>query len=734
MELAEPGDPEPADVVVVGATDSYSTAQINAASLAVDAGAPLYTTVDVPWFHGGIGKSVRISAAVANAIGWATGATPQVLGKPSPALGETLLRRLDVPAAEVTVVGDATVEIQLARHMGANSALVLSGATSAEELATLTGDGPAGPGRRRRRRTVPTARPLPFTDARSPTMSTEHADRFPFFHEAKAPAGAEGWESMYPYYLVPSEETQAHEDAAVLVRRHHALVPRLPPLRQHRRRGRLPGRGHLQHPHLRPAGLAGPGRARGRTATSISPRWRVTDPERIQERAAVFQKRAGYYYANWDELYGKWKTKMEGAIDSLQSISFPTLAEYDPDQVVDEARGRSDAMAVIENYHRLIDEFFAIWQYHFEFLNLGYGGYITFFQFCKQAFPLITDQSISRMVAGVDVLAFRPDDELRKLAQLANDLDLVDDGHRRRHDGRACWPRSRPPRTGGPGSPPSTRPATPGSTTSPSTASPTTRKPGTPTSSIPLGSIARYARKIAAGEDISRPIERLRAERDEIVDEYRALLTADEAEQFDELLDLARTVFPYIEEHNIYVEHWSHNVFWQKCHELADAAWSTPASSPRPTTCSTSTASSWTRCSPTSCSRGRSVFRPAASSAGRPRSSGASPSWRPCRRPLRRRPTASRRSEVTDPFAVMNYGVTTERVNDWLGASDGESNTLNGIPGSLGVVEGPVRVLRSEKDLPRPAAGRDPRRARSPRRPGRPRLPWPPASSRTSAA
>jgi NagD protein len=93
----------------------------------------------VPWFHGGLGKSVCVSAAIANAIGWATGATPQVLGKPSRALGETLLRRLDVPAAEITVVGDATVEIMLARSMGANSALVLSGATSAEQLEGLTG-------------------------------------------------------------------------------------------------------------------------------------------------------------------------------------------------------------------------------------------------------------------------------------------------------------------------------------------------------------------------------------------------------------------------------------------------------------------------------------------------------------------------------------------------------------------------------------------------------------------
>jgi len=61
----------------------------------------------------------------------------QVLGKPSAALGETLLHRLGTPAGQVTVVGDATAEIDLARSMGANSVLVLSGATSPELLATL---------------------------------------------------------------------------------------------------------------------------------------------------------------------------------------------------------------------------------------------------------------------------------------------------------------------------------------------------------------------------------------------------------------------------------------------------------------------------------------------------------------------------------------------------------------------------------------------------------------------
>ena len=39
------------------------------------------------------------------------------------------------------------------------------------------------------------------------------SSRFPFFNEAVTPAGAEGWESMYPYFLVPSEETRDEENS-----------------------------------------------------------------------------------------------------------------------------------------------------------------------------------------------------------------------------------------------------------------------------------------------------------------------------------------------------------------------------------------------------------------------------------------------------------------------------------------------------------------------------------------
>jgi pyruvate, water dikinase len=73
---------------------------------------------------------------------------------------------------------------------------------------------------------------------------------------------------------------------------------------------------------------------------------------------------------------------------------------------------------------------------------------------------------------------------------------------------------------------------------------------------IPFGFIRDYIARLAAGEDLSRPVAAIHAERDRIVGEYRELLGNDQDRAaFDGKLDLSRTVFPYVENHNFYVEH-----------------------------------------------------------------------------------------------------------------------------------------------------------------------------------
>lgn len=138
VNMIDPTDPQLADVVVVGATDGIGRVELNAGALAVDAGAPLYSTVISPWFHGGQGKALTVSAALAAAVGWPSNTTPQVVGKPSQALAETLQLRLEIPTHQIAVVGDAPAEIGLARHMGAQAVTVLSGALTTGDLGTNT--------------------------------------------------------------------------------------------------------------------------------------------------------------------------------------------------------------------------------------------------------------------------------------------------------------------------------------------------------------------------------------------------------------------------------------------------------------------------------------------------------------------------------------------------------------------------------------------------------------------
>ena len=70
---------------------------------------------------------------------------------------------------------------------------------------------------------------------------------------------------------------------------------------------------------------------------------------------------------------------------------------------------------------------------------------MTFSEFCKSQLPDIPDQHIAQMIAGIDVLLFKPSAELRKLAKLAIDTGrrggVRRGAHTRRDRRRACGER-----------------------------------------------------------------------------------------------------------------------------------------------------------------------------------------------------------------------------------------------------------------------------------------------------
>ncbi|MGO4837832.1 hypothetical protein AB4144_36875, partial [Rhizobiaceae sp. 2RAB30] len=146
----------------------------------------------------------------------------------------------------------------------------------------------------------------------------------------------------------------------------------------------------------------------------------------IPARVPQFLERAGHYFQNWDALLANWDKKVRANIAELEALHFEKLPEVVPLDWVTEGVGLDNTYGLMETYDRAIQLLYRTWQYHFEFLNLGYAAYLDFFGFVKEQFPAIPDQAIAKMVQGVDVDLFRPDDELKKLAKLAVKLGIAD--------------------------------------------------------------------------------------------------------------------------------------------------------------------------------------------------------------------------------------------------------------------------------------------------------------------
>ena len=129
-------EPAAAGVVVISFDRTFSYAKLLSAYRAVrHIGASIVATNPDPFCptpDGGLPDCAAMLAAVEACTGAHAEA---VLGKPSEHMAAELLRRLAVPAREAAVVGDRlSTDVALARSLGMTSVLVLSGATTADEV------------------------------------------------------------------------------------------------------------------------------------------------------------------------------------------------------------------------------------------------------------------------------------------------------------------------------------------------------------------------------------------------------------------------------------------------------------------------------------------------------------------------------------------------------------------------------------------------------------------------
>jgi pyruvate, water dikinase len=425
----------------------------------------------------------------------------------------------------------------------------------------------------------------------------------------------------------------------------------------------------------------------------------VTDPAEIEKRLAVFQERAGFYYENWDRLYAGWKDRMAELIRQIEAIEVPELPEIDDAAVVMEAKGVAQNHYVRENFHRCLDLFSKMWNHHTEFLMLGYGAYVVFFEFCKKAFPEISDQSVARMVAGIDVIMYRPDDELRRLARLAVECgvdDLFTEG---------CAPGDVLAALAGRGEPGQrwlegfNEAREPWFHVSTGDGFYHHHRSWNDDLTVPFAALPRYVRMVREGEPLDRPTAALRQERERIVSEYRGLLTGeDERAAFDQMLGLARVVFPYVEDHKFYCEHWFTTRFFGKIREFGELlarqgvlAEAEDVFQLQHTEVDQALADVSLAWAAGGTPLGAAHFGPII--AERKRMLEAMRDWSP---PPAIGPVPE---ALNDPAVRMLWGITAETLATWARTAGSDGGEIRGYAASRGVVEGVARVLRSVNDI-----------------------------------
>jgi pyruvate,water dikinase len=428
----------------------------------------------------------------------------------------------------------------------------------------------------------------------------------------------------------------------------------------------------------------------------------VTDPAEIARRTVEFQKRAFYYYANWERLYAQWREKMLVLIREAQALPKPTLPEFEPLEHVHSGRGIASNHDLLVTYIKTLEGYFRMWHHHFEFLLLGYGAYLTFFAFCKKAFPEISDQTVARMVAGIEAEIFRPDEELRRLARCAVKLGvdaqfsedrsvaaIIKSLEEAGDPGRA-WLReleiSRHPWFNinvGDGFY-------------------HYHRSWNDDLSMAFAGIPGYIARVKAGESLERPIERLQAERWQLIADYRELLSSEEERAaYDQMIALAHRVFPYVEGHKFYCEHWYTNLFFNKIREFGEllAAHGFFANAEDVFQLNHFEVEAAIIDLMTSWSAGSPPRGPARWSAIVAQRRAALAEWAKHETPPALGPVPD---VIDDPAIVMLWGITRESLETWLQAGgDGAGNEIKGFAASSGVAEGPARVVKSVEEIGR---------------------------------
>lgn len=429
-------------------------------------------------------------------------------------------------------------------------------------------------------------------------------------------------------------------------------------------------------------------------------------PEVIGEKAERFGKRVPYVFQNYDMLWDKWYKKFDALGKEMKALKVVgEFHKYVPEEeVIPLVKGYTQAYELIESFNNIINMITKAWQWHFEYLNMAYLGYLMFVDTARKLFPGIKESTIGKMVAGAEVSMFRPEEELCRLSRLAMVQSAVSDILKKDGSAEEKMKQLKATEAGKVWLAELEKIKDPWFYVSCGSGWYHYEGSWIDKMDIPFSYMQSYVERLAKGEKIERNLAEISEERDRIVAEYRKLIKSDDdRKSFDDAYNVVRSIYRYAEDHLFWVEHWFHTIWFSKIREygtllvkygvlekmddiylfnrfevpmlLEDLATAWALGEGVPT-------------------RGKFWKEKVKK---REKILEAARKWQPV--PALGEPPA----EMVEPFTVMLWGVTTEKVAEWLKGSasavDGDITEIKGFASSAGIAEGPARVLKLMGDV-----------------------------------
>jgi pyruvate, water dikinase len=526
--------------------------------------------------------------------------------------------------------------------------------------------------------------------------------RFPIASEVNVPANLEGWQEMYPKYFMfgTTQEREKFENGTLWLQdKLHAPEPIYPLDLLAQDAWQTAISAATTRFWCIPAAQGWYHRVLG-CYFYATPAFYLPPEDVMKEKEVFFKKRLqDFFFKEYNpSMWQSWLKEIRKVGEEIKSIEVPKeLPRFEPDEMVcpDPSSWFSTGYKVVEAFSKLVTLMYKVWHFHRE-LGPAYLASIVFSDLCRKLFPGITGTNVTKMVAGVSVDMFRPQEELAKLAKLALQSSEVSEVLK-----NEMQPQQKMDQLG--------------KTDSGKNWLEEFKKSQDPWFYVSCGSgwfhyegcwltnlhvpfeyLRGYVRDLEAGKEIERPFAALDKARKELVEGYRNLIrNDDDRKAFDDLYDITRRVYVYTENHLFWCEHYSHSIWYMKMNEIADLlakhgifekaddmflfnwyeipqiiydlymTWAQGENIPL--------FEDWKKMA-----EKRRIILDNAKKWASPPMLGVPP------------------KVIPDPFVIMNYGVTDDTVQEWLKGQvvTPESVTeLKGHPASPGIVEGPAKVV-----------------------------------------